>query len=315
METTAAAAFARLRLKQLALVTALDRHRSLRKAASELAMTQSAASKALREIEAVLGAALFERTRAGIEPNALGRCVIRYAGLLRADVGAMLQEMDDIRAGRGGRLAVGAVMSAVPRLLCEVLLELRREEPQLRVEVFEDTSARLLAQLDQGQLDVVVGRATVSPQPALYRYELLQEEPLGVAVGPAHPLARLRKVGFADLAPFGWVVYPSQMPMRVLLEREFADAGIAMPRNVIETASTFATVALLSRSPELVAVLPKEVCDFFTAQRMLRVLPVPLHSRSQPVGIVTRAGVRLPEPAQRFVEALRRAAHGTPGTA
>ena len=136
MDVDVAQAFARLRMKQLALVSALERHRSLRKAASELALTQSAASKALREIEAVLGATLFERTRAGIEPNAMGRCVIRYAALLRADVGAMLQEMDDIRAGRGGRLAVGAIMSAVPALLSEVLLELRRQEPGMRIGIW-----------------------------------------------------------------------------------------------------------------------------------------------------------------------------------
>lgn len=59
-------------------------------------MTQSAASKALMEIESVMGGSLFERSRVDIVPNELGRCVIRYAWLLRAVVDAMVQEASNI---------------------------------------------------------------------------------------------------------------------------------------------------------------------------------------------------------------------------
>jgi DNA-binding transcriptional LysR family regulator len=74
-------------------------------------------------------------------------------------------------------------------------------------------------------------------------------------------------VSLADLQPYYWIVYPSRMPLRALLEREMSDAGIAMPTNVIETASTSATVALLQRSTDLVALLPQAVCEFFSAHR------------------------------------------------
>ena len=111
MTLTVNAMLSRLRLKQMGLVIALDQQRSLRKAAAELAMTQSAASKALAEIEGILGGTLFDRSRVGFVPNALGRCVIRYAWLLRADVDAMWQEVSDIRLGHSGRLSVGGVPS------------------------------------------------------------------------------------------------------------------------------------------------------------------------------------------------------------
>lgn len=298
----------RLRLKQLSLMIALDQHRSLRKAASQLSMTQSAASKALAEIEAVIGGALFDRSRAGIAPNDLGRCVIRYAWLLRADVESMCQEVANIQLGRGGRLSVGAVMGAVPNVLADAVAELRASEAgaDVSMQIVEDTSARLLGMLDQGQLDLVLGRPAVSPHPGQYQYQLLRDEPLNIAVGRGHELARARKVRFQDLQHYGWLVYPSRMPLRALLEREFAAAGMVMPQNLIETASAFATVALLRRCPDMVALLPAEICDLFRQENMLRVLPIALVSRGQPFGVVTRTGVTPSPTAQRFIDILLR---------
>lgn len=304
MSITTHNVLSRLRLKQLGLVIALDHHRSLRKAAMDLAMTQSAASKALAEIESVMGGPLFDRTRTGIAPNELGRCVIRYAWLLRADVEAMCQEVEDIQLGRGGHLSVGAIMGAVPGVLTEAVAALREAEPDVSIQIQEDTSARLLGMLDQGQLDLVLGRATVSPNPGQYHYRLLREEPLHIAVGPQHALARAKKVRLQDLHPYRWIVYPSRMPLRVMLEREFAEAGMTMPSNLIETASAFATASLLRRCPDLVALLPAEVCEFFLPDKMLRVLPIDLVSSGQPFGVITRTASRPAPLAQRFIDIL-----------
>ena len=267
-------------------------------------MTQSAASKSLAEIEAILGGTLFERSRVGIVPNALGRCVIRYAWLLRADVDAMWKEIWDIRHGHSGRLAVGAIMGAVPVILADAIAQLREDEPEIAIEIVEDTSQRLLQLLDQGQLEVAIARTVVSARPALYHYVELSDEPLSVAAGPGHPLARARKVTLKDLQPYRWIAYPSRMPLRALLEREMTDAGMTPPTNFIETSSTFATAALLRGSDDLVALLPREVCRFFSAKNLLRTLPIALKSRTQPFGIVTRAGGRLSAVARRFVEVL-----------
>lgn len=305
MAITAKTVLSRLRLKQLSLLIALDQHRSLRKAAGDLSMTQSAASKALMEIESVMGGSLFERSRVGIVPNELGRCVIRYAWLLSADVDAMVQEVSNIRLGRGGHLSVGAIMGAIPNVLTDAIQRLRDEEQDISFEIVEDTSAHLLQMLDQGLLEVVIGRVVVSPRPELYRYELLRDEPLSVVAGLAHPLSRARKVCLQDLEPYNWIVYPSRMPLRSLLEREMSDAGIAMPTNLIETASAFATVVMLRKSPNLIALLPKEVCEFFSSQKLLKTLPISLKSRTQPFGIVTRSSGTMSAVARRFIDMLK----------
>lgn len=305
MIASAARVFSRLRMRQLGLLIALDQHRSLRRAAADLSMTQSAASKALAEIEAVIGTPLFDRSRTGIVPNEMGQCVIRYAWLLRADVESMCDEMGNIQLGRSGRLSVGTIMGAVPRVLSRAILELRRATPEISIHIAEDTSARLLEGLDQGHLDVVIGRVVVSPNPALYRYEPLWEEPLRLAVGAGHVLARRKRVHLQELEPYGWIVYPSLMPLRVLLERAISEAGMIMPSNLIETSSTFATVSLLSQDPGLVALLPADVCAFFAPEKRLHVLPLTLTAGNPPFGIVTRAGGPPTAIARTFVDILK----------
>jgi DNA-binding transcriptional LysR family regulator len=305
MNTTLDILMSRLRMKQLQLLIELDDHKSLHKASSAMSMTQSAASKALAELESMLEAPLFERAKSGLIPNQFGHCVIRYARLLATDLTSLCQEVADIRSGTGGRLAIGAIMGAVPEVLVPLVNELQARHPALSMEIVEDTSARMLVQLDDGRLDVVIGRSIVSDEPSRYHYQPLGDEPLSVVVGFDHPPMQSGEVSFADLAGHRWVTYPQTMPMQALLQREMDLAGLPMPLNTLSTSSTFVTVALLQRSTDLVSLLPTGVADLFSKHKMLRVLNVRLKSRSQTFGIVTRKGGVLSLPARELVQLLK----------
>jgi DNA-binding transcriptional LysR family regulator len=250
-------------------------------------------------------APLFERSKSGMIPNQLGHCVIRYARLVATDLTALCQDVAEIRSGRGGRLAIGAIMGAIPECVVPAINLLHAAQPNLSVEVVEDTSARMLAQLDDGRLDLVVGRAAVAADPTRYQYRPLADEPLSVVVGYGHPPLPRKEVKLSDLADHRWVMYPSHMPLHALLEREMDLAGLTMPANPISTASTFVTVALLQSSAELVSLLPTAIAALFVRQKMLRLVPIGLKSPSQTFGIVTRKGGVLSRSAERFVELLR----------
>jgi DNA-binding transcriptional LysR family regulator len=303
------ALLSRLRIRQLQLLIALDEHKSLHKAAGAMSMTQSAASKMLHELEAMLDAPLFERSKNGMIANQFGHCVIRYARLLTTDLNALCEDISEIRSGRGGRLAIGSIMGAIPEILVPVIDRLHASQPNLSIEVIEDTSAKMLLQLDEGHLDLVIGRAAVSDQPSKYHYRKIGDEPLAVVVGHAHPPLP-HDVGWRDLAGHRWVVYPTQMPLRALVEREMDLAGFALPTNPISTASTFVTITLLMQDSGLVSVLPADVANLCARHGMLRILPIALQSQSQSFGIVTRKGGALSPPAERFIEMLTGEAEG-----
>lgn len=296
---------ARLRFRQLNFLIALDDLGSLHRVADLLSMTQPGATKLLREIETTFGAPLFERSKRGMQPNELGRCVIRYARLSQSDLGHLREEIFGVLAGKGGRLSVGTISGALPAVLVSALTRLHEAQPALSVSVREDTSAGLLTALDEGRLDLAVCRTTVALQPERYAYELLSDEQVAVAVGPRHPLAKVKSVDLADLMNYGWVMYPSPMPLRTLLERELKEAGLPLPTYSIETASTFVTILLLQETTNLVALLTAETLEFYQRRRMACKLPLQIHSRTEPYGIVTRRDSVLSPVAAMLVEALR----------
>lgn len=295
----------RLRLKQLRLLIALDDHGSLHKAAEQVSITQPGATKALNEIESAFGTRLFVRTSQGLEANDLGRCAIRYARLIHSDLAHLREEMLGILQGQGGRVSVGVIMGAVP-LLVSALARLREAQPELSVEIIEDTSARLLGLIDQGRLDLAVCRTSVSSRPDAYDCLTLHHENLCVVANPAHPLASASSLTLADLDSYRWIIYPANMPMRLVLEREFSQAGLEFPRFPLETASTFTTLMLLQQDPQLVALMPEEVADSATAMGVVVALPLTLSSRSEPYSIVTRHGAPQSAPVKLLVSELQR---------
>jgi DNA-binding transcriptional LysR family regulator len=291
----------RLHLKQLRLLTALAEHGSLLKAAEQVALTQPGASKALQEIEATLGAQLFIRTNRGLEATDLGHCVIRYARLIQTDLAHLREDMIGILQGHGGRLALGVIMGAVP-LLTDALSRLLEKRPALSVEIVEDSSARLLRLLDQGRLDMAICRTSISQQPHLYDSIHIHNEKLAVVANIHHPLARQERLQLVDLADSRWVVYSANMPMRLLLEREFHEADLRFPLHLLETTSAFTTLSLLQRNPSFVALMSIDVAQFCSRFGMTCILPLTLQSRSEPYQLVTRHGSMRSSVAQMFID-------------
>jgi len=305
MKNTLDALMARLRMKQLQLLIALDDHKSLHKAAGVLAMTQSAASKMLHELEALCEAPLFERSRSGMLANQFGHCLIRYARLMAADLGALCDDLAQIRSGAGGRLAIGVIMGCVPNVVVPLLARMHERQPQLAVEVVEDTSLRMLALLEDGKLDLVIGRVSVSDAPDKFQYLPLGGESASVVVGYHHPVLKKGTLTLRDLQRHRWLVYPGNMPMHDLLKREMDQAGLGMPSNQIATSSALVTVSLLQHSADMVALLPSDVAQLFARHRMVRVLALALEADYQSYGIVTRRGGTLSPAADQFIQLLR----------
>ncbi|MGX1100924.1 LysR family transcriptional regulator [Amorphus sp. MBR-141] len=291
----------RLRVKHFRLLVAIDDHGSILKAAEQVALSQPGATKALQEIEAALGETLFVRTNRGLEPNEVGHCVIRYARLIYTDLAHLREEMNGILNGYGGRLAVGTIMGAVP-LTTEVLSRLLVKQPALSVQIIEGTSEGLLHMLDDGRLDAAICRTSISHRRDAYNAVNVRQEELAVIANVAHPLAGANDLELADFSDCPWIVCAANMPMRRYLEREFDDAGIQFPMNVVETTSAFAVMSVIQRNRSTIALLSTDAAEFFAAFGMITILPITLKTRSEPYYLVTHRDRTLPPSAQLFIE-------------
>lgn len=297
----------RLKFRHLLLLDALQRTRNVNRAAQQINITQPAASKILRDVESLFGFALFERLPRDMRPTELGAQVIRFAQSTLNGAQRFVDELAQLRKGGAGTVVVGAVMGAADVLTASIAA-LKERRPLLTIKVVEQLSDRLLRALKEQRLDVVVGRLTDPQQHNEFDFEALSPEPVWLVAAAWHPLRRQRRVTLQQLAQWPWIVQPDTSPLRRLLEHAFADANTDSPRNIIETASVFATLQMVQAAPTI-AVLPRAIVERYVAGGMLKRLPITLARQPDDYGIVTRKGEALTGAARDFVDQLRLTAH------
>ncbi|WP_325346483.1 LysR substrate-binding domain-containing protein [Xylophilus sp.] len=284
----ASALLSRLRIKHLRLIDVLARTGSLRRIAAALNVSQPAATKILQDLEEVLGVQLFDRSPRAVHINAMGEFVARYARRMLQETERFDQDLQVLVQGGAGTLTIGAIMAACTTLLPAALVELKRRRPLLAVRLIESSSDRLLSDLEKNEFDLVLGRFSRQHHPLAFDFVPLRGEALCVFVRADHPSARAGSL--APLVGLPWLLQPDLTPTRMLVQEAFAAAGLALPRNVVETASIYATLNLVKNS-DTVAVLPRAVVQ--AEGPTLQTLPIELGRDLSPFGIVTRKAVEL----------------------
>ena len=149
---------ARLKTRQLMLLTAICDEGNIHRAAEVLNMSQPAASKLLKDLEDMLGVSLFERQPRGMRPNWYGETMIRHARIALSSLREAGQEIDALKAGLSGHVSLGAITGPALSLIPQAIMIVARENPKLRVELHVESSNVLIEQLAQGKIDIMIGR-------------------------------------------------------------------------------------------------------------------------------------------------------------
>jgi DNA-binding transcriptional LysR family regulator len=304
----------RLRLRHLALLSALGEMPTLHQAAAYLKVTQPSATKMLADIEHAFGFALFERHARGMRATALGSEVIGFARQTEGALERFMESLEQKRRGGHGHLVFGAVMGAAPDLVASAVAAIKRERPRLNVRLLGETSDQIGILLERQEIELAVGRYSATMQHNRFDFVPLANETLQLVVRRRHPLLKRRGLRLAHLIDWPWVLQPMTVPSRTLLEEELALAGLATPPDVVECTSIFASLQLL-QSSDAIAMLPESVTRDYVSTGLLKPLPLALGQDLSAFGVLTRKGETLSEAAACFVQHLhQRAAAGAAAT-
>jgi DNA-binding transcriptional LysR family regulator len=261
----------RLRLRQCALLLAIDEQGTLHAAAAKVGMTQPAATKMLQELEDTLGSTLFDRLGRGLVWNAAGQRTLAYCRSMRGSMNALGRDLSELQRHVTGKLTIGSVLAASTDTVCDGIVYLKQNMPKLSIEVVLNTSDHLMALLEDGTIDVMIGRLA-NHSTKDFDFVPLHEEVLSVVVGIHHRLSRSKAVLFNDLQAYPWIVPLKGSPMRAMINSEFDSHHMETPEGLIETASILTTVSLLSKT-QSVAVIPLSIAKMYEEQGLLAVLP------------------------------------------
>ena len=93
----------RLRLQQLMIFVKVIECGSVLAASRELAMTQSAISKSIQELENQLGASIFTRGKKGMRLTEFGAVFENHAKLMLAQLRYLAEDLNSWKSGATGR--------------------------------------------------------------------------------------------------------------------------------------------------------------------------------------------------------------------
>src|SRR6516165_9485135 len=122
-------------LDDLRALVAVGRERNFTKAAAKLAVSQSALSQTIRQLETRLGVRLLTRTTRSVSPTEAGERLLRTVGPRIEEIDAELAAVTELRDKPGGTIRISATENAIDALLIPKLAKLLREYPDIKVEM------------------------------------------------------------------------------------------------------------------------------------------------------------------------------------
>ncbi len=296
----------RIKFRHLLCFLEIARQGSFAKAADAVAISQPAISKTLKELEELLETRLFERDKTGVELTPAGIRFMRYAApcvqALRDGVSTLRSEEHE-----PPQVRVGILSTVESQLMPEVLKRLHQRHDALVVSVSTGPGAYLLGQLHVGDLDLVIGRMTDSPQIQGLIFEHLYSEAMALVVRTGHPLLAVQPLERSQISRYPLVLPLAGTTIRKHADSLFVQCAVSPSSQRVETLSPTLSRRYVQTS-DAIWVAPRDAVRLDVSQGELHELQLGVSEPGGSVGICSNAARALPLPAQWLCEVVREVA-------
>ena len=194
------------------------------KAAAGLNLSQPALSGHVRDLEEMLGAALFHRTTRRVELTQEGANFLPRARRVLEEIEAGIDELRDRVSLQKGRLVVACVPSVGTLVLPRVLGSFSRRYPNIDVQIIDGAADLVFRKVMDRKADFGVGPLPDGSWDEIDSAYTLNDRFLAL-LPEDHVLSSESHVTLRDLAGFPFVSLPPQTNVRMVLDREFARIG------------------------------------------------------------------------------------------
>ncbi len=214
-------------LRQLEVFLAVAHHDNLTRAADSLAMSQSAASGALKDLEQQFDVRLFDRVGKRLQINDFGRAVRPRAEALLERARELELELNRHQAV--GELKIGATLTIGNYLAVELIERYLRDQPGVRIDLEVANTEAIAARVSNFDLDIGLIEGEIqSPELDILPW---REDELVLFCAPGHPLTKLDRLDDTDLVAATWILRERGSGTRQTFDR--AMQGLLPDLNVL----------------------------------------------------------------------------------
>jgi DNA-binding transcriptional LysR family regulator len=273
---------------------------SFSRAGERVFLTQPAISKRIAALESEIGTRLFDRIGRRIQLTEAGRA-------LRARAHRLLRELDDVKRSIAnlagtitGELAMATSHHIGLHRLPGPLKRFHETYPAVRLDLRFMDSERACAAVAHGELELAVVTLPPKTRPPL-RVERIWDDPLDIAVSPAHPLAAVTTPTARHLLD-----YPAILPGPGTYTREIILTALGPLRERLKVGMTTNYLEVLKMLASIGlgwSALPRTMIDDSLAVVQIKKMEI-----GRTLGIVTHAAHTLSNAGQAMIRIIRESA-------
>lgn len=231
---------------------------NFRKAAQKLNIVQPALSASIRRLEEEIGTPLFERTTRQVRLTASGEAALDDARKALRHLDQAMKNAKAAVVGSFGQLSIGFVGSASYALLPMGVRAFRTEFPDVVLTLQESVGSRILALIEQGEMDLGLVRTPTVFSPNVVLKPVERDQLIAVLPtdSPWAPPANARNISLARLAKAPFINYSfSESPMlHMAVVNACREEGFSP--NIVQEAIQVQTVITLVESGLGVGLVP-----------------------------------------------------------
>jgi len=295
----------RVKLRDLNIFKTVARFGSMGKASAQLAISPPAISKAIADLEHVLGVRLLDRSRRGVEPTQYGSALLKWSTVVFDDLKQGIEEIDTLADPSRGIVRVGTSEQTPAELVSAVIMLLSPRYPRLAFSVIQAATAPLqFRDLRERSVDLIFGRLPLGPiEDEDLNTEILFEDQYIVISGEGSKWLRRRHIEIDQLVDEPWCINIGRLEANII--SAFHAKGLEAPRQIVTTNSNQLKHALVATG-QFLSVTSASRLRLSNKRLGLRPLKVDIAIPPSRVGLVTLRGRTISPAAQLFIDSARK---------
>ena len=294
------------KLRQLQCFLAAVETHSFSGGAERVFMTQPAFSQSIRELEAAVGARLFDRTTRRVDLTEAGQVLAAQVRRPLEDLEQAYKNLTDLAAGNRGSVSFAILPSAAFTIGTRSIARFKADYPGVKVQQYEDPDRKLVDRVLNREVDF--GVAMYGRQEPALHFEQLFVDELVIVLPTEHPYATKKRVAWSAFNDSPSILLSSMSSVRRLIDSGLAIAGCHRDPDFEE--ANMVTALAMVREGLGITVLPRIALNSMRMDGLtLRYFQDPRPMRR--VGLLWRTDRELSTAAKRLTEYLTEQASPT----
>ncbi len=212
-------------LKQLRAFCAVARTGSFTLAAESLYITQSALSGLIKELEQVLTTRLVDRSTRRVYLTDAGERLHPHLEAVLQDLEDLLVRVVDSTTAQSGTVRVAASQLLASTLMPELIAAFQAEHPLATVKLVDTPVESVMARVFSGEVELGIGPER-EPNSDIAAVKLF-DGPFMAVYPHNHPLSKVKRLRWSDLAPYPVITLQGQFTERLNQDLRAADPALA----------------------------------------------------------------------------------------